>query len=123
MTNPNCTELVFVIDRSGSMKTIADDMIGGFNTLVENQKLNPGDCNVTIVKFDNEYSVVCEATPIMFIEKFELVPRGMTSLFDAIGKTIASTGERISKLPEDLRPGKVLFVIITDGFDNARRSI
>jgi len=119
MTRPNCTEIVFVIDRSGSMSSIANDMRGGFASFVEEQRGVVGVCLVTMVRFDHEYELVYEARPIAEVPPLDLLPRGSTALLDAVGRTIVSVGERFHRMREEDRPSKVLFVIITDGQENA----
>ncbi len=121
MTKPNSCELVFVIDRSGSMTTIRNDMEGGFKTLIEDQRKVPGSCAVTLVQFDDQYEVVYTARAIDSVAPMSLEPRGSTALFDAIGRTINATGARLGTLAEHDRPSKVIFVVITDGQENASR--
>ncbi len=116
---PNSTEIIVVVDRSGSMENIAADMRGGFNTFIEEQKKVPGECKLTLARFDNEYELVFEKKDLKDVPPLELIPRGGTALNDAVGRTINAVGERLAKTPEDQRPSKVLFVIITDGEENA----
>lgn len=122
--NSNLTYLVFVVDRSGSMTTIAKDMIGGFNSYIKQQRdAKLGDCKVFFYQFDTAYERVYEATdldavPVLTDKTY--VPRGGTALYDSLGKTITELGTRLANLPEDERPGKVLVITITDGEDNAR---
>jgi len=125
MTDQNLTEIICIIDRSGSMQSIQADAIGGFNTFVDDQqKLDEGECRLTFAQFDDVYEVVHDGVPIKDVppltnETYE--PRGSTALFDAIGKTINQVGNRLAGLPEEKRPGKVLVVILTDGHENASR--
>jgi hypothetical protein len=121
MTKPNSTEIIFVVDRSGSMQNIAADMKGGFDTFISKQKETPGDCRVTLTQFDDRYDVVYNARPLNEVAALELEPRGMTALLDAIGRTISETGNRLKNLKESARPSQVLFVIITDGAENASK--
>lgn len=116
--NKDKTEIVFILDRSGSMASIAADMRGGFDTLIEEQKKVGGECLVTLAQFDDQYEIVYEGKPIAEVPKLELVPRGGTALLDAVGRTIAATGERLAKMPEVDRPARVLVAIITDGQEN-----
>ena len=119
--NAEKTEIIVVLDRSGSMVTIAHDMRGGFDTYMKDQQKLSGECVVTLCQFDEQYDVVYEAKSIADVPPLELVPRGWTALYDAIGKTITSAGERFRALLEEERPGKVLFVIITDGMENSSK--
>ena len=115
------TEIVVILDRSGSMSQIRDDTIGSFNTFLEDQKKEPGFANFTLVQFDDKYEVVHEGktiqeVPALTSETF--VPRGSTALLDAIGRTINEVGARLSGMDESDRPGKVIFSILTDGQEN-----
>ena len=120
----NLTEMVFVLDRSGSMSGLAADTIGGFNELIEKQKKIEGDAYVTTVLFDHEYEVLHdhvalgEVAPLTDREYFA---RGSTALLDAVGRTIDSVGARLAATPEEERPEHVVFVITTDGMENASR--
>lgn len=119
MTNPDLTELIFVLDRSGSMWDQKVETEGGFNSLIDEQKKQPGKAKVTLAQFDNEYELVYEGKDIKKVKPLNLIPRGITALNDAIGKTIVTTGERFAALEEEDRPGTVIFVILTDGLENA----
>jgi hypothetical protein len=122
--NQNAAHISIVLDRSGSMGSVLDDTIGGFNRFIADQKATPGSATVTLCQFDNHYEVVYSAKPIADVPeltKETLVPRGSTALLDAIGRTINSTGDALSAMPEADRPGKVLFIIITDGQENASK--
>lgn len=119
--NPDVlTEFVCVIDRSGSMSSIADDAIGGFNTFLKEQKGMKGRANLTMVLFDNEFVDLYKGTPIEKVEpldKNSYVPRGTTALYDAIGRAITSVRERCEK--PGAEPTRVMVVILTDGMENA----
>ena len=120
----NLTEMVFILDRSGSMQHLTDDTIGGFNSMIENQKKEEGEAFVTTVLFDDQYELLHDHINIKDIQPItdkEYSARGMTALLDAVGKTINSIGNRLSATPEDERPDKVIFVITTDGMENASR--
>lgn len=125
MTDKNLTEIICIVDRSGSMNDIRSDAIGGFNTFLDDQqKLDEGECILTFAQFDDVYEIVHDGVPIKDVppltaETYE--PRGSTALFDAVGKTINSVGNRLAQLPEEKRPSKVLVVILTDGHENASR--
>jgi uncharacterized protein YegL len=118
--NNKLTELVMVIDRSGSMGVGAFhlDMEGGINQLIKDQKGEDGDCNLTLIQFDNEYDVICSGESIDKVGDYHLVPRGSTALCDAVGRGIAEVGERLAEMKEENRPGAVVFIIVTDGAEN-----
>lgn len=118
----NLTEMVFILDRSGSMQSLTNDTVGGFNSMIENQKKEEGEAFVTTVLFDDQYELLHDHVDIKEIQPIsnkEYYARGMTALLDAVGKTINSIGSRLNATPEDERPDKVVFVITTDGFENA----
>ena len=118
----NLTELVFILDRSGSMYNLVSDTIGGYNSMIERQKKEPGDAYVTTVLFDDNYELLHDHINLKEIKPItdkEYYTRGCTALLDAVGKTINSIGERLNNTPEDERPDKVIFVITTDGYENA----
>ena len=122
--NTNLTELIFVLDRSGSMAGLAADTIGGYNTMIEKQKEEAGDALVTTVLFDDQYDMLYSGVDIQKVEPLtskQYFARGMTALLDAVGKTIAAIDEKYSKLPDCMIPEKTLFVITTDGMENASR--
>ena len=107
-------DLVFLIDRSGSMYGSEDDTIGGFNSFIEKEKAKDADTKVTAILFDHEYEVLYKRKPIYKVEKLtrdEYFVRGSTALLDAIGRTITTLDKEIHN--------KVLFVIMTDGMENA----
>lgn len=120
----NLTELVFILDRSGSMQSLASDTIGGFNSMIETQKKEPGEAYVTTVLFDHDYELLHDHINIEDINPItsnEYYARGSTGLLDAVGRTINAIGNRLSATPEDERPDKVIFVINTDGYENCSR--
>jgi hypothetical protein len=122
MSNAHLTHVTIVLDRSGSMASIRDDAIGGFNTCIDQQKRLAGAATLTLVQFDHEYCEVyrampLQAVPVMTVDTF--VPRGQTALYDAIGRAVVETAEYVRGLPEEARPGKVVVVILTDGHENA----
>ncbi|KQL33484.1 hypothetical protein AN960_20605 [Bacillus sp. FJAT-25509] len=119
--NSNKTEIIFLIDRSGSMAGLESDTIGGFNSFIKKQSSFDGETNVTTVLFDDQYEVLwsgINAHEVKLTEK-EYFVRGSTALLDAVGKTILNVGNRLSLCSERERPGKVIFVITTDGLENA----
>lgn len=118
------THITVVLDRSGSMEVICDDTIGGFNAFLETQSAAPGRATMTLVKFDHEYIVACDCAPlnvVMPLDRLNFVPRGSTALLDAIGRAINDTGAALAAMPEAKRPARVVFVIVTDGLENASR--
>lgn len=119
--NENLTDIIIVLDRSGSMSTIRDDVENGLNEFIRKQKLEPGYARVTFVKFDDKIETEFIRMNLTSVEKLTLEPRNMTALYDAVGKTINEVGDRLSKLHEFERPGKVIFVIVTDGYNNASK--
>lgn len=121
--NLNLTEIVVLLDRSGSMGGLESDTIGGFNAFIEKQSQLEGDTIITVVLFDDRYEILwngVNANKIKLTEKDYFV-RGCTALLDAVGKTIIDVGYRLSQTDEEGRPGKVIFVITTDGLENASR--
>jgi len=117
-------EIVCVIDRSGSMGSIVDDAIGGFNTFLKEQQKLPGKATLTLVQFDHEYEVICENLALKKVKPFTdktYVPRGTTALLDAVGKTLNDVQKRIADMDKGKRPLKVIFTILTDGHENASR--
>ena len=124
MANKDLCEVVFILDRSGSMSGLEADTIGGFNATLAKQKKGPGEVLWSTVLFDDKHEVVHDRVPIAKIEKLtenEYYVRGCTALLDAVGRAIHHIGN-VHKYarPEDV-PGKTLFVITTDGMENASR--
>ncbi len=118
------TELVFILDRSGSMTGLTEDTIGGFNSMIEKQKKERGEALVTTVLFDHERSVIHDRLPLENVPPLtekEYFTRGNTALLDAVGSTIHHiiSIHRYAS-PEDV-PEKTMFVITTDGRENASR--
>ena len=117
----NTTELVFIIDRSGSMAGLEEDTVGGFNAMIGKQKKKDGLCLVTTVFFDNESEIIHDRIRLEDVPEMEdeYYVRGCTALLDAVGKTIEHIGN-IHKYarPEDV-PANTIFIITTDGMENA----
>ena len=113
------TDITVVMDRSGSMDSCKQEAENGLNHFIEEQKKEDGDVIFSLVQFDNEYEFVHKAVPLDDVGKFSLEPRGMTALLDAVGRAINETGERLGTLDDNARPGLVIFVILTDGLENA----
>ncbi|KAB7745662.1 VWA domain-containing protein [Nostocoides sp. F2B08] len=121
MTNADLTHLYFLLDRSGSMQSIREDTVGGFDAFIAEQRTQPGDCRVTLAQFDDRYDVVYADLPIAEVPGLQLQPRGTTALLDAIGRLVTDAGERLAALPEAGRPGTVIVGIMTDGHENASK--
>ena len=115
------TLLVLVVDRSGSMETIREDMEGGIKTVLAEQANEPGRCLVTLVQFDTEYEILFDCVPVAELGDHRLVPRGSTALLDAMGRTISTVRARLEGLPREERPGNVIVAVVTDGLENSSR--
>lgn len=118
------TELLMILDMSGSMHSLRDDTIGGYNSLIEEQKKEEGSAVVTTVLFNDGYTVVHDRVDINDVKPMtgaEYVPQGTTAMLDAVGKAITSVGQKLAAMPEEERPSKVMVTIITDGYENASR--
>lgn len=120
----NLTELVFILDRSGSMTGLESDTIGGYNAMLEKQKKEMGEAVMTTVLFDDNYELLHDRVNLKDVGAItdkEYFVRGSTALLDALGLTINNVGETLRCTPEEERPENVLFVITTDGMENASR--
>lgn len=115
------TEIVLVIDRSGSMSTTRADAEGGLRQFIADQKRAPGEAVVTLYRFDDQIELVLDAKPIATVEDSELViiPRGMTALWAAMYRAIEHVGQRLAATDEADRPETVIVVTITDGEENS----
>jgi len=106
------SDITVVLDRSGSMDSLCSEVIGSFNTFVDDQKDVEGEATFTLIQFDDKYEVNYEAMEIKDVPSLNeatYVPRGMTALLDAVGRAIISTGKRLKKMDESgVRPGKVV---------------
>ena len=120
----NLTELVFILDRSGSMAGLENDTIGGFNSFIEKQKEEDGEAFVTTILFDDEIECLHNRVNIQNVKKMtkkEYFVRGCTALLDSIGRSIINMKTLQDALPKQLKADKVLFIITTDGYENASK--
>ena len=120
----NLTELVFILDKSGSMAGLERDTIGGFNAMLDKQKAQAGECRITTVLFDHRYELLHDRTDIRAVRLItarEYRVGGSTALLDALGKTIHKIATAQKNTSEPFRAKRVMFVIITDGEENASR--
>lgn len=119
----NYTHLSILADRSGSMAHIAKDSQGGINTLIKDQAALPGEITVSLYQFDTHYEKVFGPIAAAEAPIYILTARGGTALLDSAYKAVVDTGHFLNELPEDQRPEKVLFVIVTDGEENSSKKI
>lgn len=121
LTSAEPVQIICILDRSGSMKNLAGDTIGGYNSFIEKQRKEEGSAEVTTVLFDDKYDKLVDAMDIQKVPELtskEYYARGMTALLDAVGRTIMDTAGRMEK--EGICPAKrrVIFFIMTDGQEN-----
>lgn len=115
-----------ILDRTGSMECIREDVIGGFNTFLAQQQASPIPATFTLVQFDSQdsYEVLQSFAPIASIPPLtgeQYVPRASTPLYDAMGRGIIDLEAKLAGIPDSERPGKIIFVVVTDGQENASR--
>jgi hypothetical protein len=118
------THIAVVIDKSGSMGVRRNDVIGGFNRFLDDQKKVPGKATMTLVMFDTVYQVVhtgADISSIIPLDNGSYAPAGGTALFDAMAKAISESGKYLSDMAEVDRPAKVIVVVLTDGEENSSR--
>ena len=123
--NKNLTEIVYILDRSGSMGGLEEDTIGGFNSMMDKQKKADGDAIVSTVLFDDVCEVIHDRVPLDKIGKMteeQYFVRGCTALLDAVGGAIHHIGNIHKYAREEDRPAKTIFVITTDGMENASKN-
>ena len=119
------TELVMILDRSGSMQGLENDTIGGFNSMIEKQKKEDGEAYVSVILFDDRAEVIYDRIPVEKVERMtdkQYYVRGCTALLDAVGQSIHHIAGIHKYAREEDVPEKTLFIIITDGMENASRS-
>lgn len=120
----NLTELVFILDRSGSMGGLEEDTIGGFNAMIRKQKKEQGEALITTVLFDDQVEVLYDRVPLSRIEPMtdkQYYVRGCTALLDAMGSTIKAVRKKQKNMTEAEVPDKTIFIITTDGQENSSR--
>ena len=120
----NITELVFILDRSGSMAGLESDTVGGFNAMIEKQKKKDGECYVSTVLFDTESRVIHDRLRLADVPKMkeeDYAPGGCTALMDALGDAVKHIGNIHKYARREDVPEHTLFVITTDGMENASR--
>ena len=120
----NLTDMIFILDRSGSMCGLESDTIGGFNSMIAKQKAEEGEANVTTVLFDDRVELIHDRFDLKQVKDLtekEYYVRGSTALLDAIGSSIQKEVNVQRHLPEEERAEKVIFVIITDGYENSSK--
>ena len=120
------THIAVILDRTGSMESIRDDTIGGFNTFLKKQKAEPGTATLTLVQFDTQdpYEVIHQFKPIGEVPELNretYVPRASTPLLDALGRGVNDLEKNLSEIKEEERPSKVIVIIVTDGQENSSR--
>ena len=117
------SKIAVIMDRSGSMASVHEANVNGYNEFVNGQKLTPGTADLMLIMFDDHFEVrydqpLAQVAPMLLTD---FVPRGSTALNDAIGRTIVEVGAILARMPESDRPGKVILVILTDGEENASK--
>jgi Mg-chelatase subunit ChlD len=122
MLKESLTEIIFVLDKSGSMESIRKETVVGFNDFVHRQLTEPGETKISLILFDTKYSVLYSGIPLQ--EAIDLTfasyePDGGTALLDALGTAIDRTGQRLAEIAPNERPSKVIVVILTDGQENS----
>ena len=123
-TSAQPVQIICILDRSGSMKSLAEDTIGGYNSFIEKQKNEPGKAEVTTILFDDQYEKIADSVALNDVAELtsaEYYARGTTALLDAVGRTIMDTAGKMER--EKICPAKrrVLIMIMTDGYENSSK--
>jgi hypothetical protein len=121
MTNNRYVDVTLILDESGSMAPLQEETISSLNKFLDDQKKVPGDCLLSVIKFNGTQHPLFLGRTIQNVRdftKYNYTPNGYTALLDAVGLAIEETGSRLRLMPETQRPGKVIFVIVTDGQEN-----
>jgi len=118
LTDKNYTHLLTIVDRSGSMFPVAEDMRGALDSFFAEQAKLEGRALVDYVQFDHNYELVFEDKEVGEA-KAQLTPAGSTALLDAVGKAVTDLGKKLAAKPEDERPGTVMVIVVTDGYENS----
>lgn len=120
------THITVILDRSGSMESIREDVIGGFNVFLVRQQAEPGEATLSLIQFDSQdaYEVLLHFVPLAQVPPLSAeryVPRASTPLLDALGRGITDLDATLTAMPISQRPGQVVVVVVTDGLENASR--
>lgn len=126
MMNEDSTHISVILDRSGSMESIRDDTIGGFNAFLNTQKQQPGKATLTLVQFDTQdpYEIIHHFVPVTKVPELTretYVPRASTPLLDALGRSINDLEKQIADMKEPEKPSRVVMAFVTDGQENSSR--
>lgn len=124
MTKQDLTSIVILVDESGSMNSLQQETISGINAFVDDQKKLPGSAELTLAKFSYENSYLFKNKPLTEVTPLttdHYRPAGGTALLDSLGTAVDDLGAHLKSIPEEARPGKVIFVVITDGQENSSR--
>lgn len=124
MTKENFTSINVIIDASGSMQNLITDTIGSFNGFLKEQQAFPGEAIFTLCTFNTRSNIVHDSVKISDVPSLNVktyAPMGGTALLDAMGSTMISVGNKLAAMPEEERPSKVIFLIITDGHENSSK--
>lgn len=124
MPRTDHTAILFILDRSGSMQSIREDVVGGFASFVERQRAEQGTASLTLVQFDDRYEVVYVDRPLPGVPlPLRHEPRGTTALLDAVARGVGQLADALAQKPEADRPASVTVVVVTDGHENASTEV